>query len=206
MSTVSQNSKTNSTQQSGNSSVSCYGSILRRRSFRDCRCGEKQVLRTVSDVTNPNFGKKNLGCINYKNQFDKGCNYFNWFDARDDIIDAKDRKIEKHKKKTVKLKIALRKRTEQRKERQRHKQLSWFLPQHGSSPVPLALPRRFHYNHKDYKCSILSKYETSQKCSSTHARVFQCSSTKQETSNAQARRQETSDQTKIQRIEFDLNT
>ncbi|AES70815.2 hypothetical protein MTR_2g083955 [Medicago truncatula] len=39
-------------------------------------------------------------------------------------------------------------RTEQRKERQRHKQLSWFLPQHGSSPVPLALPRRFHYNHK----------------------------------------------------------
>ncbi|AES70601.1 hypothetical protein MTR_3g060230 [Medicago truncatula] len=79
-----------------------------------------------------------------------------------------------------------RKRTEQRKERQRHKQLSWFLPQHGSSPVPLALPRRFHYNHKDYKCSILSKYETSQKCSSTHARVFQCSSTKQETSNAQA--------------------
>ncbi|KEH28115.1 hypothetical protein MTR_5g065623 [Medicago truncatula] len=99
-----------------------------------------------------------------------------------------------------------RKRTEQRKERQRHKQLSWFLPQHGSSPVPLALPRRFHYNHKDYNCSILSKYETSQKCSSTHARVFQCSSTKQETSNAQARRQETSDQTKIQRIEFDLNT
>ncbi|KEH16008.1 hypothetical protein MTR_0386s0030 [Medicago truncatula] len=50
-----------------------------------------------------------------------------------------------------------RKRTEQRKERQRHKQLSWFLPQHGSSPVPLALPRRFHYNHKDYNCSILSK-------------------------------------------------
>jgi len=97
-------------------------------------------------------------------------------------------------------------RTEQRKERQRHKQLSWFLPQHGSSPVPLALPRRFHYNHKDYNCSILSKYETSQKCSSTHARVFQCSSTKQETSNAQARRQETSNQTKIQRIEFELNT
>ncbi|AES79312.1 F-box and associated interaction domain protein [Medicago truncatula] len=99
-----------------------------------------------------------------------------------------------------------RKRTEQRKERQRHKQLSWFLPQHGSSPVPLALPRRFHYNHKDYNCSILSKYETSQKCSSMHARVFQCSSTKQETSNAQARRQETSNQTKIQRIEFELNT
>ncbi|AES76821.1 hypothetical protein MTR_6g087660 [Medicago truncatula] len=71
---------------------------------------------------------------------------------------------------------------------------------------PLALPRRFHYNHKDYNCSILSKYETSQKCSSTHARVFQCSSTKQETSNAQARRQETSNQTKIQRIEFELNT
>jgi hypothetical protein len=26
------------------------------------------------------------------------------------------------------------------------KQLSWFLPQSGSSLVPLALPRRFHYN------------------------------------------------------------
>jgi len=25
------------------------------------------------------------------------------------------------------------------------KQLYWFLPQSGSSPVPLALPRRFHY-------------------------------------------------------------
>ncbi|RHN38510.1 hypothetical protein MtrunA17_Chr0c01g0489251 [Medicago truncatula] len=82
------------------------------------------------------------------------------------------------------------------KRKARHKQLSWFLPQIGSSPVPLALPRRFHYNHKDYKCSILSKYETSQKCSSTHARVFQCSSTKQESSNAQARRQESSYQTK----------
>ncbi|KEH27128.1 hypothetical protein MTR_6g086840 [Medicago truncatula] len=41
------------------------------------------------------------------------------------------------------------------KRKARHKQLSWFLPQIGSSPVPLALPRRFHYNHKDYKCSIL---------------------------------------------------
>ncbi|RHN61084.1 hypothetical protein MtrunA17_Chr4g0032801 [Medicago truncatula] len=30
------------------------------------------------------------------------------------------------------------------KRKARHKQLSWFLPQIGSSPVPLALPRRFH--------------------------------------------------------------
>jgi len=27
--------------------------------------------------------------------------------------------------------------------REKHKQLSWFLPQSGSSLVPLALPRRF---------------------------------------------------------------
>ncbi|KEH33736.1 Pol-like polyprotein/retrotransposon, putative [Medicago truncatula] len=53
-----------------------------------------------------------------------------------------------------------------------------FLPQIGSSPVPLALLRRFHYNHKDYKCSILSKYETSQNAQAH----------RQESSNAQALR------------------
>jgi len=31
-----------------------------------------------------------------------------------------------------------------------------FLPQTGSSPVPLALPRKVHYNViSDYKCSLL---------------------------------------------------
>jgi hypothetical protein len=104
MSTVSQNSKFNPSE-GGNSSIG--GSVMRRRSFRECRCGEKQVLRTVTDVSNPNFGKKFWGCVNYKNQFDKGCNYFNWFDSRDDIIDAKDMEIEKLKKKNLKLKVAL---------------------------------------------------------------------------------------------------
>jgi len=104
MSTVSQNSKTNPSE-GGNSSYP--GSVMRRRSVRDCRCGDKQVLRTVTDVNNPNFRKKFWGCVNYKNQFDKGCNYFNWFDSRDDIIDAKDKEIEKLKKKNLKLKNGL---------------------------------------------------------------------------------------------------
>ncbi|RHN41090.1 putative transcription factor GRF family [Medicago truncatula] len=104
MSTVSQNSKFNPSE-GGNSSID--GSVMRMRSFRECGCGEKQVLRTVTDVSNPNYGKKFWGCVNYKNQFDKGCNYFNWFDFRDDIIDAKDKEIEKLKKKNLKLKNAL---------------------------------------------------------------------------------------------------
>ncbi|KEH15841.1 hypothetical protein MTR_0497s0040 [Medicago truncatula] len=57
-------------------------------------------------------------------------------------------------------------------------QLSWFLPQTGSSPVPLALPRRFSL--------IISKITNAQyslsmrllRCSSTQVRDFQCSSTK----------------------------
>ena len=101
---MSQNLKFNPSE-GGNSS--CGGSGIRRRSFRECRCGEKQVLRNVTDVSNPNFGKKFWGCVNYKNQFDKGCNYFNWFDSRDDIIDAKDKEIKKQKKKKFKLKIDL---------------------------------------------------------------------------------------------------
>jgi len=32
-----------------------------------------------------------------------------------------------------------------RREEERHKQLYRFLPQTGSSPVPLALPMRVHY-------------------------------------------------------------
>jgi len=104
MSTMSQNSKFNPSEE-GNYSIG--GSVMRRRSVRECRCGEKQVLMIVTDVSNPNCGKKFWGCVNYKNQFDKGCNYFNWFDLRDDIIDAKDKEIEKLKKKTLKLKVAL---------------------------------------------------------------------------------------------------
>jgi len=33
----------------------------------------------------------------------------------------------------------------ERREEERHKQLYKFLPQTGSSHVPLALPRRVHY-------------------------------------------------------------
>jgi len=50
--------------------------------------------------------------------------------------------------------------TEREREREREKkdtkQLYRFLPQTGSSPVPLALPRRVHKNViSNYNCSIL---------------------------------------------------
>jgi len=59
---------------------------------------------------------------------------------------------------------------EREKERERErrkkdtKQLYMFLPQTGSSHVPLALPRRVHYK-------VISDYN----CSSTQARDFLCS-------------------------------
>jgi len=43
-----------------------------------------------------------------------------------------------------------------REREERHKTYR-FLPQIGSSPVPLALPRRVHYNViSDYKFSLLN--------------------------------------------------
>jgi len=69
---------------------------------------------------------------------------------------------------------------EQRKKK--HKQLYKFLPQTGSSPVPLALPRRV-----PLKCNVRlqvvqsHKKETSQ-CSRTTPRDFYAQSHKKETS------------------------
>ncbi len=46
--------------------------------------------------------------------------------------------------------------TEREREKKDTKQLYRFLPQIGSSHVPLALPRRVHYNViSDYNCSLL---------------------------------------------------
>ena len=75
---------------------------------------------------------------------------------------------------------------ERERERERKKkdtnELYRFLPQTGSSHVPLALPRRVHYNViSDYKCSSLNL-----------ARDFKCSSKLQETSYAPEHNQETS--------------
>jgi len=63
----------------------------------------------------------------------------------------------------------------ERVKEERHKQLYRFLPQTGSSHVPLALPRRVHYNViSDYKCSLLNLARDF-KCSNTTARDFLCS-------------------------------
>jgi len=63
----------------------------------------------------------------------------------------------------------------EREEEERHKQLYRFLPQTGSSHVPIALPRRVQYNViSDYKCSLLNLAKDF-KCSRTTARDFLCS-------------------------------
>jgi len=73
-----------------------------------------------------------------------------------------------------------------------HKQLYRFLPQTGSSPVPLALPRRV-----PLKCNVRlqvaqsHKKETSQ-CSRTTPRDFYAQEQLQETSFAQSQVKETS--------------
>jgi len=69
----------------------------------------------------------------------------------------------------------------ERREEERHKQLYRFLPQTGSSLVPLALSRRVHYN-------VISDYN----CSSTQARDFICTRTQSRDFYAQALKQETS--------------
>jgi len=65
------------------------------------------------------------------------------------------------------------KKTEREREKKRDtKPLYRFLPQTGSSPVHLALPRRVHYNViSDYKCSLLNLARDFN-CSSTTARDF----------------------------------
>lgn len=49
-----------------------------------------------------NLRKKIQGCRNYRNHMYKGCNYFKWLD--DDIINERDLKIQRKKKKVYKLK------------------------------------------------------------------------------------------------------
>jgi hypothetical protein len=72
------------------------GYILRRLAKRQCLCEEGTVLRTLTDISSLNFEKKR--CRNYRNSNEKGCNFFKWFD--DDIVDERDLKIERQKKKS----------------------------------------------------------------------------------------------------------
>jgi hypothetical protein len=88
-------------------SVGYVGSSLRRRFVTECRCGEETVIRTVTDNTNPNCGKRFWGCKNYKNQFDKGCSFFKLVD--EEVTDDRDLLIAKLQKKNLKLKHELEK-------------------------------------------------------------------------------------------------
>jgi hypothetical protein len=79
------------------------GSGVRRR-IRKCSCGEFLVLRTVTDESNPNYGEKFWGCRNWRNRVDNGCNHFQWVENEDDVVDDRDVRIAKQKKKNGKLK------------------------------------------------------------------------------------------------------
>ncbi|KEH19683.1 GRF zinc finger protein [Medicago truncatula] len=86
-------------------SIGSVGSSLRRRTVAQCRCGEETVIRTITDNTNPNCGRRFWGCRNYKNQFDKGCSFFKLLD--EEVTDERDLLISKLQKKNVKLKNRL---------------------------------------------------------------------------------------------------
>ncbi|KAL5099866.1 hypothetical protein RYX36_004193, partial [Vicia faba] len=68
----------------------------------DCWCQEECVMRSVIDLNSVNVGKKFLGCRNYRNQLEKGCNFFKW--VGDEVVDGRDLKIERQRKKILKLK------------------------------------------------------------------------------------------------------
>jgi len=88
--------------------------------------------------------------------------------------------------------IKQREREREREREKNTKKLYKFLPQTRSSHVPLALPRRVHYNViSDYKCSLL-KLARDFKCSSTTARDFLSFWTQSRDFYAQAQLQETS--------------
>ncbi|CAK8537197.1 unnamed protein product [Lathyrus sativus] len=53
-------------------------------------------------MSSVNFGGKFWGCGNFRNHVNMGCNFFKWFD--DDIIDERELKIQRQKKKIYKLK------------------------------------------------------------------------------------------------------
>ncbi|RHN57048.1 putative transcription factor GRF family [Medicago truncatula] len=90
-------------------SYGSVGSSMRRRAVTECRCGEETVIRTVTDNTNPNCGKKFCGCKNYKNHFDKGCGFFKLLDEEEEVSDERDLLIAKLQKKNSKLKHELEK-------------------------------------------------------------------------------------------------
>lgn len=70
--------------------------------MRDRWCQEECIIRTVLDLNNVNVGKKFWGCRYYRNQMEKICNFFKW--VEDEVVDGRDLKIERQRKKIFKLK------------------------------------------------------------------------------------------------------
>ncbi|KAL5053567.1 hypothetical protein RYX36_034249 [Vicia faba] len=68
----------------------------------NCWCQEECVMHIVTDLNSVNVGKKFLGCRNYKNQLEKGRNFFKW--VGDKVVDGRNFKIERKRKKILKLK------------------------------------------------------------------------------------------------------
>ena len=81
------------------------GVIYEKEICTNCRCGVECVVHTVSDPMNPNCGRKFFGCRNYKNNFDKGCSFFRFVD--DEVVDGRDFKMEKLRRKNVMLRVEL---------------------------------------------------------------------------------------------------
>lgn len=87
---------------SSSASIGTIGLVIRRNKKKECYCEEESVIHTVGDMNNVNFGGKFWGCRNYRYHMHKRCNYFKWLD--DDIVDLRDLKIQRKKKKLYKLK------------------------------------------------------------------------------------------------------
>ena len=79
----------------------------RRRVVSECKCGEIPVIRTVTDNTNPNCGKKFRGSKNYRNHYEKGCGFFKLVD--EEQVDDRDLLYSKLEKKNLMLKNKLEK-------------------------------------------------------------------------------------------------
>lgn len=77
-------------------------SVIRRNKMREYFYKEESVIHIVGDMNNVNFRKSIWSCRNYRNHMRKRCNYFKWLD--DDVVDERDLKIERQKKKLYKLK------------------------------------------------------------------------------------------------------
>ncbi|KAL5101502.1 hypothetical protein RYX36_005829 [Vicia faba] len=67
---------------SNNASISCNQSfgtvvlVLRRNKMIECFCQDESVPYSVSDMNSVKYGRKFLGCRNYRNHMDKGCDFF----------------------------------------------------------------------------------------------------------------------------------